>query len=115
MNYYNPNFYQQYPYYQQQQMPQNQIQTINGKIVDTIDMVKATDVPIGGYGVFPKADFSEIYIKTWTQNGTTTILSYKPVVQEEQKEETIGLSTLIEKIEQLDKKIDALGGKEYNF
>ena len=33
-------------------------------------MVKATDVPIGGYGVFPKGDFTEIYIKSWNQDGT---------------------------------------------
>ena len=50
MNYYNPNFYQNYPYMQN---------NINSRIVDSIEMVKAADVPIGGYGIFQKADLSE--------------------------------------------------------
>jgi hypothetical protein len=61
-----------------QPIPQQQNVGINGKIVDSEDIVKATEVPIGGYGVFPKADLSEIYIKTWNNNGTTSILIYKP-------------------------------------
>jgi hypothetical protein len=61
-----------------QPIPQQQNVGINGKIVDSEDIVKATEVPIGGYGVFPKADLSEIYIKTWNNNGTTSILTYKP-------------------------------------
>ena len=74
MNYYPNNYYLNYPYgnqYQQQQMPyQAQAQTpqpqgLNGKIVDSQDVVRATEVPIGGYGIFPKADLSEIYIKSW--------------------------------------------------
>jgi hypothetical protein len=42
-------------------------------------MVKVAEVPIGAYGVFPKADLSEIYIKTWNNNGTTSIVTFKPV------------------------------------
>lgn len=34
-------------------------------MVDSLDVAKATEVPIGGYGIFPKADLSEIYIKSW--------------------------------------------------
>ena len=87
MNYYPNNYYLNYPYgnqYQQQQMPyQAQAQTpqpqgLNGKIVDSQDVVKATEVPIGGYGIFPKADLSEIYIKSWNNNGTTSVITYKP-------------------------------------
>lgn len=87
MNYYPNNYYLNYPYgnqYQQQQMPyQAQTQTpqpqgLNGKIVDSQDVVRATEVPIGGYGIFPKADLSEIYIKSWNNNGTTSVITYKP-------------------------------------
>jgi hypothetical protein len=87
MNYYPNNYYLNYPYgnqYQQQQMPyQAQAQTpqpqgLNGKIVDSQDVVRATEVPIGGYGIFPKADLSEIYIKSWNNNGTTSVITYKP-------------------------------------
>ena len=51
---------------------------INGKIVDSEEMVRATEVPMGGYGVFPKADLSEIYLKIWNNNGTTGVVKYKP-------------------------------------
>jgi hypothetical protein len=80
---FNPN-YQNYqlPTYQygqlnQLQAPQQQVTYLNGKIVDSVDVVKAMDVPIGGYGVYPKADLGEIYVKSWNPNGTTTILTYK--------------------------------------
>ena len=96
MNYYNPNYYQGiYPYnnYNNQYMPQAQMQNaapqqqatpapipvqnnfLNGKIVDSVDVVKATEVPIGGYGVFPKADLSEVYIKSCNNNGTTSLIT----------------------------------------
>ena len=87
MNYYPNNYYLNYPYgnqYQQQQISyQAQTQTpqpqgLNGKIVDSQDVVRATEVPIGGYGIFPKADLSEIYIKSWNNNGTTSVITYKP-------------------------------------
>ena len=96
MNYPNPNFYNPYqpvsynPYFdrvqQFQQMNQNinanNQQTINPmiKIVDSIDAVKANDIPIdGNMYYFPKADGTEIYAKRWMPNGTTQILSFKPV------------------------------------
>lgn len=66
---------------QQQQMPvQNQALAPLGKIVESIDIVKATDIPMdGNLYYFPKADGSEIYAKQWLANGTTQILTFKPV------------------------------------
>lgn len=114
MNYYQPNFYSNYPYnqYQQpsfQQQPAPQIQSgLQGKIVDGEDVVKATDVPVGGYGVFPKADLSEVYIKTWNPNGTTSVTTFKPVVkQEEAKQEDIN-NLLLSKMQQLEDKLDII-------
>jgi len=50
------------------------------KVVDSIEVVKATDIPMDGNTYyFPKADGTEIYAKQWLQNGTTQILSFKPV------------------------------------
>ena len=106
MNYYNPNYYMNYPYvanpnntnglnqYIQPQIPpqaqlsqlQGQVPALNGKIVDSEDVVKATEVPIGGYGIFPKADLSEIYIKSWNNNGTTSVITFKPVIPENKPE-----------------------------
>ena len=72
MSYYPTNFYGNYPYNQYQSFPsipqQQQPSFLQGKIVDSIDVVKATDVPVGGYSIFPKADFSEMYIKSWNNN-----------------------------------------------
>lgn len=131
MNYFNPNFYQSYPYtgnnqyqsnYQIQPQPtQSQIQFqsqqlpqvgLNGKVVDTIDMVKVTEVPIGGYGIFPKADLNEIYVKTWNPNGTTSITTFKPFIapEPETQEAGIEITTVLEKIQKLEEKIDAALG-----
>lgn len=69
---------QTYPMQQQsiQQTPQNFLQ---GKVVDSKDVVKATDVPMdGSYYYFPKADGTEIYSKRWLPNGTTEISTYIP-------------------------------------
>ena len=60
----------------------NQMSTL-GKIVDSIDVVKATDIPMDGNTYyFPKADGTEVYCKQWLQNGTTRILTFKPVLED---------------------------------
>lgn len=60
----------------------NQMSTL-GKMVDSIDVVKATDIPMDGNAYyFPKADGTEVYCKQWLQNGTTRILTFKPVLDD---------------------------------
>ena len=60
----------------------NQMTTL-GKMVDSIDVVKATDIPMDGNAYyFPKADGTEVYCKQWLQNGTTRILTFKPVLED---------------------------------
>lgn len=127
MNYLNnSNYLGNYPYnyvnqYVQQPQPQQfisqpmapqtqQPQSLNGKIVDSEDVVKATEVPIGGYGIFPKADLSEIYIKSWNNNGTTSIITFKPIIQEVKEPQTVEDNSLkiIERLNALDAKIDSL-------
>ena len=97
--YLNPNYFNQYnqmpnPYmdrmaqlqqYQQSlQQPVSQAQmSAIGKIVDSMDVVKATDIPMDGNAYyFPKADGTEVYCKQWLQNGTTRILTFKPVFED---------------------------------
>ena len=54
-----------------------------GKMVDSIDVVKATDIPMDGNAYyFPKADGTEVYCKQWLQNGTTRIFTFKPVLED---------------------------------
>ena len=118
MNYY-PNYYPygnnsgqympQTPSYMQPQTQQPQL--LNGKIVDSEDVVKVTEVPIGSYGIFPKADLSEIYVKAWNGNGTTNIFTFKPDAPIEVKEEANTSDTITEilnKINSLEAKIDSL-------
>ena len=55
-----------------------------GKMVDSIDVVKATDVPMdGSMYYFPKADGTEIFGKQWMPNGQTRILTFKPTLDTE--------------------------------
>ena len=73
---------QQYQQSLQQPVSQAQMSAI-GKIVDSIDVVKATDIPMDGNTYyFPKADGTEVYCKQWLQNGTTRILTFKPVFED---------------------------------
>jgi len=115
MNYYPNNFYPNYPYnggypqYSQPQtqpnIPTQQVTSLQGKIVDGEEVVKATEVPFGGYGVFPKADLSEVYIKTWNNNGTTQVTVFRPVAAE--SAEKIDTNALIlEKIKEIEMKLD---------
>lgn len=137
MNYYPTNFYSNYPQtqqslygYNQAQIPnyqtnQNQMSVQNnqipGKIVDSQEVARVSDIPFGGYGVFPKADLSEVFVKVWNNNGTTSLLCFKPmvegnIVQEQDKEEKRyhegssqnNYDKMQEKIEMLERKIDEL-------
>lgn len=68
-----------------------------GKMVDSIDVVKATDIPMDGNAYyFPKADGTEVYMKRWLSNGTTEITAYKPIL-DTQNNQTITLSSEQEK------------------
>ena len=104
--YINPNYFSQYNQFQnpydrmnqyqsyQQNLQQpvvptqmsgaNQQMNVIGKIVDSMDVVKATDVPMdGNMYYFPKADGTEIFGKQWLANGQTRILAFKPVLDQE--------------------------------
>lgn len=82
------NFLQSYQQSLQQPVAGTQMSLANqisalGKMVDSIDVVKATDIPMDGNAYyFPKADGTEVYCKQWLQNGTTRILTFKPVLED---------------------------------
>ena len=98
----------------------NQMSTL-GKMVDSIDVVKATDIPMDGNAYyFPKADGTEVYCKQWLQNGTTRILTFKPVFEDnpdnlspDTEKLKIGLSdevtdVFMKRFDELEKRIDDL-------
>ena len=107
MNYYPNNFYgNTYP--QMSSLITNNFnQNLFGKVVDGEEVVKATEVLFGGYGVFPKADLNEIYVKTWTPEGKTKIIKFQPVI--EQSETMIDTnSLLLQKVTAIEDKINSL-------
>ena len=102
----------------------NQMSTL-GKMVDSIDVVKATDIPMDGNAYyFPKADGTEVYCKQWLQNGTTRILTFKPVLEDnpnnvssDTEKFKIGLSdevtdVFMKRFDELEKRIDDLMPKK---
>ena len=73
----------QQPIEQQSTMSFNSTQNrsvLNGKQVDSIDVVKATDIPLdGSVSYFPIADGSAIVTKQIQENGTSKMVVFKPV------------------------------------
>ena len=121
---------QQYQQSLQQPLSPTQMSGANqmsalGKMVDSIDVVKATDIPMDGNAYyFPKADGTEVYCKQWLQNGTTRILTFKPVFEYDpnnlsydNEKLKIGLSdeateVLMKRFDELEKRIDDLMPKK---
>lgn len=71
-------------YQQSLQQPVQQMPIgINGKIVPSVEVINANDVPMdGSVAVFPKQDMSEIYVKFWENNGTIRTIVFKPVSEQ---------------------------------
>lgn len=107
MNYFTQPMQQQI----QQQIPiQN---TILGKIIDNIETVKVTDIPMdGNIHYFPKADGSEIYAKRWLPNGSTEIVTYTKNVEEKVEEEKFDFrlmeESILDKLNGIDERINKL-------
>ena len=113
--------YQQTLQQPQMQMQPQQMQIgLNGKMVDVVDQITANDVPMdGSVAIFPKKDMSEIYLKSWTPNGTIATVVFKPVMEESnnsasvQESLKVGLSdevteVFMQKFDELAKKIEEL-------
>ena len=106
----------QQPQFQSQQLPQ-----LIGRPVNQVEEITANDVPMNApYALFPKSDLSEIYLKSWTANGTIQTIAFKPVQMNQadnslrnQSELKIGLTedvtqALMSQFEELKNKIDRL-------
>lgn len=69
----------QQPIYQPQFQQNQTASQIVGRPVDSVEMIQANDVPMNApYALFPKSDLSEIYLKSWNQNGTIQTIVFKP-------------------------------------
>lgn len=100
----------------QPQMVQNQFMPL-GKVVESIDIVKATDIPMdGNMYYFPKADGSMVYSKKWLPNGSTQILAFKPILEDETnisttEEEKLNLGAFSELLEAIQNDVRTLNDK----
>lgn len=75
-----------------------QMYSIPGKQVDSMDVVKAMDIPLdGSVCYFPLADETAIVTKKLQMNGTSKITIYKPVVEESPQEVTYATMSDVEK------------------
>ncbi|MDE6946567.1 MAG: hypothetical protein K2P14_05220 [Anaeroplasmataceae bacterium] len=60
------------------------IQGLQGKSVDSLEVIKAMDIPLdGSMSYFPLIDGSAIVTKQLQQDGTSKITIYKPIEAEE--------------------------------
>lgn len=74
-----PNMQQNVPNYNPQPVPPV-VQGLQGKTVDSIDVVKAMDIPLdGSISYFPLTDGSAIVTKQLQQDGTSKTMIYKAV------------------------------------
>ena len=131
----NPNYYQNYmqpqqqfynqaaalQQYQQPSYMQQSAQRINGRVVQSADMITANDVPMdGSVAFFPTQDLSEIYAKSWDANGKIVTRLFKPVsdsypsnTTQDTEKLKIGLSdevtqVFMKRFDELEKRIDDL-------
>lgn len=86
------------------------ISGLNGKQVDSIDVVKAMDIPMDGtISYFPLSDGSGIVTKQLGFNGASKITVYKPVEDEETKSPNfVTYDDLNDELKSLRKDIDKL-------
>lgn len=93
---------------QQQNTPQmalNRQNILYGKQVDSLEVVKAIDIPLdGSISYFPLANGSAIVTKQLQQDGTSKITIYEPKTQKEDMK--------FATIEDIDKRLEKLGFSE---
>lgn len=93
---------------QQQNTPQmalNRQNILYGKQVDSLEVVKAIDIPLdGSISYFPLANGSAIVTKQLQQDGTSKITIYEPKTQKE--------DTKFATIEDIDKRLEKLDFSE---
>ena len=90
---------------QQMYKPQNMM-VLQGKVVDSLDVVKATDIPYdGSVSYFPLTDNSAIITKQLQQDGTSKVVIYKPISEDtEVKAKYLTEDDLKEQLKNMDSK-----------
>ena len=79
------NYNQQVPQMRQNQMVYKPQMSLQGKVVDSLDVVKAADIPYdGSISYFPLTDGTAIITKQLQQDGTSRVVIYKPTSENEE-------------------------------
>ena len=104
----------------QQTMPQMAINRLNGKQVDSIEVVKATDISLdGSVNYFPLIDGSAIITKQLMKDGTSKLTIYEPkkekdikyVTSDEFDEKVKDYEELEEQLEDIKKELKEIKSK----
>jgi len=85
-----------------------------GRVVNNENEITPSEVPMDGtLGIFPKADGSSIFVKTWGKMGEIKTIEYIPAVTETNtsQEEVAINDTFFETIQRLDNRLDRIEKK----
>lgn len=94
---------------QPMQPTEQQFPRLQGKSVDSIEVVKAMDIPLdGSVSYFPLTDGTAIVTKQLQQDGTSKTIVYKPI--EETEPEVLPKYITPQELDEAIKKIDTNGG-----
>lgn len=112
MRQYDPQQYNQFNNQQQTQQTQAQQQMyrqpamgLQGKSVDSVDVVKAMDIPLdGSISYFPLTDGTAILTKQLQSDGTSKTIIYKPVENTNKSNNYITADTLKEELKNVNSK-----------
>ena len=98
--------------YMQNQSTYKQRLGLQGKTVDSIEVVKATDIPLdGSISYFPLVDGSSIVTKQLMQDGTSRMIVYKPA-ETTPKANTAESKEIYVTEKQLDEKLKTFNNEE---
>lgn len=90
--------------YQNQQL--NRFQSIPGRVVNNLDEITPQEVPMdGSVSLFPQNDYSAIYAKTWTKDGTIATVKFVP---EQPASAVPQKSPIEERLDRIDQRFDHL-------
>lgn len=85
-----------------QPIPPNTNIGLQGKTVESIDVVKAMDIPLDGtISYFPLTDGSAIISKQLQNDGTSKLITYRPV-EEKEKQKYVTIDELNNAISDID-------------
>lgn len=81
---------------------------LSGRLVNSLDEITPQEVPMdGSVSLFPKNDYSAIYAKTWTKDGTIATVKYVPEPNQTAPQKT-SLETRLDKIDQRFDKLERM-------